>query len=49
MGIAEIWVIDPEDSSFYRYADRQLTRNSAFAHVNRVIAFDMNEIKKLLD
>jgi Uma2 family endonuclease len=49
MGIAEIWVIDPQDSSFSRYENRQLTRNESFSHAEKGIAFDMNELKKLLD
>jgi Uma2 family endonuclease len=49
MGIAEIWVIDPQDSSFYRYEDRQLTRNESFSLAEKDIAFDMNELKNLLD
>jgi Uma2 family endonuclease len=28
MGIPEIWVIDPQDSTFYRYQDLQLHRNT---------------------
>ncbi len=49
MGIPEIWVIDPQDSSFYRYQDRQLLRNETFVHAAKGISFDMNESKKLLD
>jgi Uma2 family endonuclease len=49
MGIAEIWVIDPQDSSFYRYENRQLTRNESFSLAEKGIAFDMNELKNLLD
>ena len=32
MGIPEIWVIDPQDSTFYRYEDLQLLRNDTFSH-----------------
>jgi Uma2 family endonuclease len=49
MGIAEIWVIDPQDSSFYRYEERQLTRNDSFSHAEKGIVFDMNQLKNLLD
>ncbi len=49
MGIAEIWVIDPQDSCFYRYEDRQLTRNESFSLAEKGIAFAMNELKNLLD
>ena len=49
MGIPEIWVIDPQDSTFYRYEDLQLRRTDSFSHAEKGIAFDMNELKKLLD
>ena len=49
MGIQEIWVIDPRDSSYFRYQDRQLTRRDTFSHAARGIHFEMNEIKKLID
>lgn len=49
MGIPEIWVIDPQDSTFYRYEDLQLRRTESFSHAEKGIAFDMNELKKLLD
>jgi Uma2 family endonuclease len=49
MGIPEIWVIDPEDNSFYRYEDLELRRKEAFAHAEKGIVFEMNELKNLLD
>jgi Uma2 family endonuclease len=49
MGIAEIWVIDPQDSTFYRYKNLQLQRNDSFAHAEKGIVFDMNQLKTLLD
>ena len=49
MGIPEIWVIDPQDSSFYRYEERQFTRKDTFSCAEKGIAFDMNEMKQLLD
>jgi Uma2 family endonuclease len=49
MGIPEIWVIDPQDSTFYRYQDLQLQRNDAFSLAEKGIAFDMNQLKDLLD
>ena len=49
MGIQEIWVIDPQDSTFYRYEDLQLRRNETFSHAEKGIVFDMNELKNLLD
>ena len=49
MGVAEIWVLDPQDSSFCRYEDRQLTRRKTFSLAEREITFEMNAIKKLID
>jgi Uma2 family endonuclease len=49
MGIPEIWVIDPQDSTFYRYQDLQLVRKETFSHGEKGIVFDMNELKNLLD
>jgi Uma2 family endonuclease len=49
MGIEEIRVIDPQDSTFYRYEDGQLLRNDTFSHAGKGITFDMNQIKNLFD
>jgi Uma2 family endonuclease len=49
MGIPEIWVIDPQDNTFYRYQDLQLQRNDSFSLAEKGIAFDMNQLKNLLD
>jgi Uma2 family endonuclease len=49
MGIAEIWVIDPQDSTFYRYENLELQRNDSFSHAEKGIVFDMNQLKTLLD
>ena len=49
MGIAEIWVIDPQDSTFCRYEDLQLRRKYSFSHAEKGIVFDMNQLKNLLD
>jgi Uma2 family endonuclease len=49
MGIPEIWVIDPQDGTFYRYEDLQLRRTDSFSHAEKGFAFDMNELKNLLD
>ena len=49
MGIPEIWVIDPQDSTFYRYEDLQLRRTDPFSHAEKGFAFDMNQLKNLLD
>jgi Uma2 family endonuclease len=49
MDIPQIWVIDPQDGTFFRYADGQLVRDSFFSLNARGITFDMNKIKDLLD
>ncbi len=49
MGIPEIWVIDPQDATYYRYEDRQLLRRDSFSYAVKGIAFDMNRIKDQLD
>jgi Uma2 family endonuclease len=49
MGIPEIWVIDPQDSTFCRYEDLQLKRKEAFRYAEKGIVFDMNQLKNLLD
>jgi Uma2 family endonuclease len=48
MGIAQIWVVDPDDGSFSRYEDSQLHRREFFIEPARGISFDMNAIKGLL-
>ena len=48
MGIPEIWVIDPQDSTFYRYENLQLQRIDSFSYAAKGIAFDMNHLKTLL-
>jgi Uma2 family endonuclease len=48
MGIAEIWVIDPQDNTFYRYENLELQRNESFSHAEKGIVFDMNQLKNLL-
>jgi Uma2 family endonuclease len=49
MGILEIWVIDPLDSTYYRYENRQLLRNDAFSHAGHGMVFAMDRIKEQLD
>jgi Uma2 family endonuclease len=49
MGIPEIWVIDPQDSTYYRYEERQILRSDSFNYVDSGIVFDMNRIKDQLD
>jgi hypothetical protein len=45
----EIRIIDPQDSTFYRYEDGQLLRYDTFPHTGMGIVFEMNQIKDLLD
>jgi Uma2 family endonuclease len=47
MGIPEIWVIDPQDATYYRYEESQLLRKDSFVHAG--ISFAMDRIKDLLD
>jgi Uma2 family endonuclease len=49
MGIPEIWVIDPQDTTYYRYKERQLMRSASFSYDVGGIVFSMNEIKNHLD
>jgi Uma2 family endonuclease len=49
MGIPQIWVIDPEDASYSRYEEGQLTRRESFSEPSRGIAFDMKRIKDLFE
>lgn len=48
MGIPQIWVLDPEDSSSFRYQDGQLLRGEVFDEPARGITFRIEEIAKLL-
>jgi Uma2 family endonuclease len=49
LGIPEIWVIDPQDATYYRYEERQLLRKDSFSLAARGIVFDMDRIKDQLD
>src|SRR5271156_5464389 len=49
MGIPQIWVIDPEDGSYSRYEDGQLTRRESFSEPSHGIVFELNKIKELFD
>ena len=49
MGIPEIWVIDPQDATYYRYEERQLLRRDSFAYAARGIVFEMDRIKDQLN
>jgi len=49
MGIPEVWVIDPQDATYYRYQERQFLRKASFHHAAKGIVFDMNRIKEQLD
>jgi Uma2 family endonuclease len=49
MGIPEIWVIDPPDTTYYRYKERQLIRSDSFSYGARGIVFPMDEIQNHRD
>jgi Uma2 family endonuclease len=49
MGILEIWVIDPQDSTYYRYHDHNLLRSDSFSYPAKKIAFEMSRIKDQLN
>jgi Uma2 family endonuclease len=49
MGIPEIWVIDPQEGTYYRYEERQLLRRDSFSHGARGIVFSMDVIKDQLN
>jgi Uma2 family endonuclease len=46
MGIRQIWVVDPERSTFERYQGRALVPHHRFEHPG--MAFDLHEIESLL-
>ena len=48
MGIPQIWVIDPEDGSSFRYAEGALLRAELFEEPARGISFRIEEIAKLV-
>ena len=48
MGIPQIWVIDPEDGTSFRYRDGQLLREESFEEPARGISFRIEEIGKLV-
>jgi Uma2 family endonuclease len=49
MGIQQVWVVDPQDGTCYRYQDRQLLLNKAFSLPSKNIEFPMSRIAELLD
>jgi Uma2 family endonuclease len=48
MGISQIWVIDPEDASTFRYRGGELLRAEVFEESARGISFRIDEIGKLI-
>lgn len=48
MGIPQIWFIDPKDAIWQRYKDGKLADATAFSQPDLGIAFDMQEIGKLV-
>jgi Uma2 family endonuclease len=49
MGIGAIWVIEPKDMTYYRYASGQLSPASLFHLPGREFQVEMKEIAALLD
>jgi Uma2 family endonuclease len=49
MGIAQIWVIDPETNSFYQFTDGKLSSATNFGSEGERIHFAMSEIEAFLD
>jgi Uma2 family endonuclease len=49
MGIPQIWVVDPQDGTFYRYDPKQLLRADTFSLPAKDIEFRMERIGELLD
>lgn len=49
MGISQIWVIDPEDSSYSQYVGGQLARKDTFSEPSHGIVFALDKIKELFD
>ena len=49
MGIPEIWVIDPQDATYYQYKERQLMRSDSFSCDARGMVFPMDQVKHQLD
>jgi Uma2 family endonuclease len=48
MGIPQIWVIDPEDGSYWRYLAGELLKAELFEEPKRGIYFRIEEIGKLV-
>jgi Uma2 family endonuclease len=49
MGITQIWVIDPEESSYSHYVDGQLVRRDTFSEPSHGIVFALDKIKELFE
>ena len=49
MGIAEIWVVDPETKALSRFEEGQLLRRTVFEHAGKGIRFEVREIEQFLD
>ena len=49
MGIPQIWVIDPETKTYFRFVDGELHKTSVFSLQEKGIQFDLSAIEKLLD
>ena len=49
MRIPQIWVIDPETKTYFRFVNGELHRASVFSLTEKGIHFDLAEIENLLD
>jgi Uma2 family endonuclease len=49
MGVPEIWVIDPQTETYFRYEDGELARKESFCQQSHGIRFEMGAIKDLFE
>lgn len=49
MGIPQIWVIDPENRTYFQFKNDELHKTSVFTLPEKNIHFDLSAIEKLLD
>ena len=49
MKIPQIWVIDPETKTYFRFVNGELHKASIFSLADKGIHFDLSEVEALLD